>query len=153
MANTVAKVGAGITVVVTVAMALLLPPPKESSKTVDYQQRCALALAFHTTYVPIAARKAGLPSMFFANGEAERPKWVALEYAKQGIGIADSLHTRKLAMDKHLFINGVYAERTSQHTFSGIIWEAIGPSFGLTTRWGGRFTRQDGNHYECVPKE
>lgn len=152
MENKVAKIGGGITIVVAIVTAVLLPPPRESSKLVDYQVRCSLAQAFHTSYVPIAAKQAGLPSMYFVIAEAERPKWVAVIYAERGLGIVDSLHTQKLAQDKNLYIAGKYATRTSDHTLSGIVWEAIGPSFGVNTRWGGRFKRQDGNHYECVPE-
>ena len=149
MTNTLTKIGGSITIVVAVATAVLLPTPRESSAAVELQQKCALAQAFHTSYVPVAAKKAGYPSMFFTIGEAERPAWVAADYAKRGIGIADSLHTKKLAQDKNLFIAGKYTSRSSEHLLSGIIWEAIGPSFGITTRWGGRFKKPDGNHYEC----
>jgi hypothetical protein len=74
-------------------------------------------------------------------GEAWRPTWVALEYVKQHLGIANSFHTRRLAVDLNLFRNGVYLTRTEDYLEAGIAWEKLGGT------WGGRFKRADGNHF------
>jgi hypothetical protein len=138
---------AGVISVVT------LPNPNLTSEAVEYQQKCALAQAYHTLYLPVVAKSFGY-DMQFAIGEAERPSWVAKIYANKGIGSSDSLHIRKLAQDKHLFIDGKYTSKTSDHTLAGVFWESreLREKFKVNTRWGGRFKRQDGNHYECVPE-
>lgn len=60
-----------------------------------------------------------------------------------GGGIRDSAHTRRLALDLNLFINGVYQTTTTAHEPLGAYWESLHP----LCRWGGRFTSPDGNHY------
>ena len=52
-----------------------------------------------------------------------------------------SLHNVGLAQDMNLYKNGVWLQRTEDHTFSGEHWESLNP----LCRWGGRF--KDGNHY------
>ncbi len=54
-------------------------------------------------------------------------------------GFSKSLHTKRLAVDWNLFIDGVYQTTTAAHKPIGEFWESIGGS------WGGRFN--DGNHY------
>lgn len=75
-------------------------------------------------------------------GEAERPKAQAALNAKSGKGIANSLHTVRLAIDLHLFRDGVYLDSTEAHRPMGEFWESIGGA------WGGRFG--DGNHYSLA---
>lgn len=75
-------------------------------------------------------------------GEALRPKWVAERYAKQGKGIVNSQHCKKLALDINLFQGGKYLKTTATHEVFGKIWESLHPN----NRWGGRWN--DGNHYE-----
>jgi hypothetical protein len=72
-------------------------------------------------------------------GEVERPAWVARVYHDQGKGTLNSLHTKRLAADLHLFINGTYQTELASHKKLGEEWERRGGS------WGGRFG--DGNHY------
>lgn len=55
--------------------------------------------------------------------------------------IEDSFHYKRLAIDLNLFRNGIYLTKTEDHMPLGVFWEAIGGS------WGGRFSREDGNHY------
>lgn len=76
-------------------------------------------------------------------GEAHRPGWLAKQYAKLGIGIENSRHTDRLAIDFNLFINGVYQTKTEAYLPLGQFWESLGG------RWGGRFKRKDGNHFEA----
>lgn len=146
MAN-VKSLGVGITILVVAAGYVLLPDPTEHSKLVDYQIRCTQAQAFHDSYLPVAAKKAGLGSMYTTDGEAWRPDVTAKYYAAVGKGIKNSLHTNRLARDKNLYINGVYQTTTPSHAFSGLLWETIAPAFGVIGVWGGRF--RDGNHYSC----
>lgn len=70
-----------------------------------------------------------------------RPPEVAAYYASLGIGIRNSLHTLKLAVDLNLFKDGVWLSDTKDHEPIGVFWEGLHP----LCRWGGRFG--DGNHY------
>lgn len=72
-------------------------------------------------------------------GEAYRTPEQAALNAKSGKGIANSLHTIRLAVDFNLFKDGKFLENSEQHKPLGEYWESIGGS------WGGRFG--DGNHY------
>lgn len=75
-------------------------------------------------------------------GEAYRTPEQAKLNAKSGAGIANSLHTQRLAVDFNLFINGQYQTQTEAYTPLGKYWESLGGS------WGGRFkSRPDGNHF------
>lgn len=76
-------------------------------------------------------------------GEAYRTPEQAALNAKKGIGIAKSLHCKRLAVDLNLFKDGVYLSDTESHRPFGEWWEALDPM----NRWGGRF--KDGNHYEA----
>lgn len=71
--------------------------------------------------------------------EAYRSPLQAKENAAKGIGISNSLHTQRLAVDFNLFKDGVWLTRTEDHEQMGEYWESIGGT------WGGRF--HDGNHY------
>lgn len=74
-------------------------------------------------------------------GEAYRTPEQAALNAKKGIGIKNSLHTIRLAVDFNLFKDGKFLSNTSDHELLGQYWESLHP----LTRWGGRFG--DGNHY------
>lgn len=83
-------------------------------------------------------------------GEAWRSSEVAAFQtrinAEKGIGIAASLHTKRLALDLNLFHNGKYLAASNDYTALGKWWEA--QSTGqIQCRWGGRFRRADGNHF------
>jgi hypothetical protein len=80
-------------------------------------------------------------------GEAYRTPEQAALNAKKGTGIAASLHTNRLAIDLNLFRNGKYLTDTESHRPLGEYWESLRPE----NRWGGRFTKPDGNHYERRP--
>jgi len=76
-------------------------------------------------------------------GETYRtPEQAALNAAK-GIGIANSLHCDRLAIDLLLFKDGVWLQRSEQYVDLGVWWKA---QHGLA-RWGGDFSRPDGNHF------
>mgnify|MGYP000974721963 CR=1 FL=1 len=75
-------------------------------------------------------------------GEAYRTPAQAALNAKNGTGIANSLHTQRLAVDFNLFIGGEYKTRTEDYAALGEYWESIGGA------WGGRFkSNPDGNHF------
>lgn len=74
-------------------------------------------------------------------GEGYRSKEEAARLAKLGVGIPNSLHGKRLAIDFNLFINGKYQTTTKAHQPLGEFWELLHP----LCRWGGRFG--DGNHY------
>ncbi|CAI1862491.1 MULTISPECIES: M15 family metallopeptidase [Serratia] len=74
-------------------------------------------------------------------GEAYRTPEQAKLNAQSGKGIANSLHTQRLAVDFNLFINGQYQTDSAAYLELGKFWESIGGS------WGGRFSRPDGNHF------
>lgn len=77
-------------------------------------------------------------------GEAYRTPEQARRNEQMGIGISNSLHTQKLAIDLNLFVGGKYTSRNQDYEPLGEFWE------GLSTGeyeccWGGRFG--DGNHF------
>jgi hypothetical protein len=74
-------------------------------------------------------------------GEAYRPPELAAINAAKGIGISNSLHTKRLAIDLNLFINGFFQTTTEAYRPLGEKWEAMGGT------WGGRFSHPDGNHF------
>jgi hypothetical protein len=75
-------------------------------------------------------------------GEAYRTPEQAALNAKKGTGIANSLHSDRLAVDFNLFKDGHYLTSTESHRKLGEYWESIGGT------WGGRFG--DGNHYSLA---
>jgi hypothetical protein len=74
-------------------------------------------------------------------GEAYRTPEQAALNAANGTGIANSLHTQRLAIDFNLFKDGKYLASTAAHRPLGEWWEQQHE----LCRWGGRF--KDGNHY------
>lgn len=74
-------------------------------------------------------------------GEAYRTPEQAALNAQSGAGIANSLHTKRLAIDLNLFIDGVYQTQSEAYRPLGEKWESMGGA------WGGRFSRPDGNHF------
>lgn len=78
-------------------------------------------------------------------GEAYRTPEQAKLNAKSGAGIANSLHTQRLAVDFNLFVNGEYKTKTEDYLPLGEYWESLGGA------WGGRFkSRPDGNHFSLA---
>jgi hypothetical protein len=76
-------------------------------------------------------------------GEVLRTSAQAAANAASGAGISNSLHLLKLAVDFNLFIDGVYQTDSSAYKPLGEYWEALHP----LCRWGGRFSKPDGNHF------
>lgn len=82
-------------------------------------------------------------------GDAYRTPTQAAANASAGIGIKASNHTRRLAVDLNLFINGEYRTGTEDYLPLGEYWESLSTP-ELTCCWGGRFrTRPDGNHFSA----
>ena len=76
-------------------------------------------------------------------GETLRTQATAIQNAARGKGIVNSLHLIKLAVDFNLFKDGVYLTNSADHKPLGDYWKTLDP----LCRWGGDFSRQDGNHY------
>jgi len=96
--------------------------------------------ARHVALLILQAEKMGYEVTF---GEAWRTPEQAARNAASGSGIANSLHTERLAIDLNLFKNGHWLSSTEAHRPLGEWWEKQ----HSLARWGGRFTRPDGNHY------
>lgn len=79
-------------------------------------------------------------------GEAWRPPETAKLYAQPGgvVGIKNSLHTERLAMDLNLFMDGRFLTKTEEYEEAGMIWENFSTD-RYKCVWGGHF--QDGNHF------
>lgn len=76
-------------------------------------------------------------------GEAVRTQAQATANSKAGIGLANSLHLIRLAVDFNLFIAGVYQRDSEAYRALGAFWKSLHP----LCRWGGDFSRPDGNHF------
>lgn len=81
-------------------------------------------------------------------GEVMRTPEQAEIYAKEGKGIKDSLHCKKLAVDLFLFnSNGKYLTEFKQYEPLGQYWESLDPK----NRWGGFFrSKYGGSRVDCV---
>lgn len=80
-------------------------------------------------------------------GDAYRSPEQAKINAQKGSGIANSLHTQRLAIDLNLFIDGVYQASSEAYKPLGDYWKSLDPG----CCWGGDFTtRADGNHFSIT---
>lgn len=83
-------------------------------------------------------------NLYCTFGEAYRTQQQALIYAKQGIGIQDSLHCKRLAIDLNLFSqDGNYLTHFADYEPLGMYWESLNPGIN---RWGGYFVSKYGGH-------
>jgi hypothetical protein len=77
-------------------------------------------------------------------GEAYRTPEQAALNAKKGSGIANSLHTVRLAVDLNLFKDGLYQTSSEAYKPLGDYWKSLHPD----CCFGGDFKpRADGNHF------
>lgn len=76
--------------------------------------------------------------------EAYRTPEQAALNAKKGTGIANSLHTQRLAIDLNLFKGNRFLVLSEDYRPLGEWWEAQSTP-DLECCWGGRF--RDGNHF------
>lgn len=121
----------------------MLGSPVTDPRLSLYQMRCAQAISYFITQIPIE-----VPGAQVTFGEAHRPSWVAAEYARRGLGISTSLHTQRLAIDLMLFKNGVYQTDSAAYRQLADLWLTVGPAFGITPAAGIYFN--DGNHFSCA---
>lgn len=78
-------------------------------------------------------------------GEVYRTEEQAKINQKKGIGILDSLHRDRLAIDLNLFSpTGVYLTDSRYYEPFGLWWESIHPQ----NQWGGKWKIKDGNHFQ-----
>lgn len=80
-------------------------------------------------------------------GETYRTPEQAILNAKKGIGVKNSVHTERLAVDFNLFKDGRYLAHTEEHRPLGEFWKSLHHD----NRWGGDFKNPDGNHYSHSP--
>lgn len=76
--------------------------------------------------------------------EAYRPEFTAQKYKELGIGIENSLHTVRLAIDVCLFKNGKYLSRSEDYKELGEWWESQSTQ-DYTLHAG--YHWKDGNHF------
>ena len=81
-------------------------------------------------------------------GEVWRPPEMAQIYAKEGKGIVDSQHTKRLAVDLNLFdLNDNYITDAGPYATAGKYWKSLNKA----NRWGGDFKHLvDLNHFEMM---
>ena len=77
-------------------------------------------------------------------GDAYRSPEMAAIYAKQGKGIKNSLHCRRLAIDLMLWKGNKYLQKIEDYKPLGEHWEAMSTP-DAQCFWGGRFG--DGVHF------
>lgn len=77
-------------------------------------------------------------------GDAYRSPEEASRFANLGVGITNSLHTVRLAIDLNLFKEGKYLTYTAAYSPLGEWWEKQSTE-AYTCCWGGHF--KDGNHF------
>lgn len=76
-------------------------------------------------------------------GEVIRSPEQAALNQKLGKGISNSLHLLGLAADLNLYKETRFLGSSDDHAALGAYWKTLHP----LCRWGGDFTRPDGNHY------
>lgn len=78
--------------------------------------------------------------------DAYRSPEMAALYAKEGKGIPNSQHCKRLAVDLNLFDRDGNFLQTDNNAYEkfGCFWESL----DAYNRWGGHFERRDENHYE-----
>lgn len=81
-------------------------------------------------------------------GELYRPKEMAEIYAERGIGIKNSLHCLKLAIDLNFFINGEFITNSDHPLIKdlGVYWTSLHE----LCNWGGYFRNRDGGHFSIT---
>ena len=142
--NLIQKTVAGLAAIA--ASLAMLPEPTESPALKSYQARCSQAIAYFITQIPRIDNGRHQVTL----GEAHRPEWVAATYAKQGLGIAESLHTKRLAVDLMLFVDGVYQSQPEAYEPLAELWMQVAPPFGVIPAAGYFFKSRDAVHFSCA---
>lgn len=147
--NNKAKAGSIAAIIAAAALTaagiLSVPDIGDSPGLVVYQRNCALAQSYHTLFVNSYYKG----TQGFIIGESFRPQATATYYAKLGLGIENSLHTKKLAEDKFMVIGNRVTWDGADYLVAGTIWKAIGPAFKVNSTWGGDFSTKDYVHFSC----
>lgn len=99
-----------------------------------------------TYFVGLLIQEAYAKGYELTFGEAYRTPEQAKLNAQKGIGIGNSLHIDRLAIDLNLFLNGTYLDKSEDYKPLGEWWEKLDPLL----RWGGRFSCPDGNHFSLT---
>ncbi len=76
-------------------------------------------------------------------GELYRTPEQAALNAKKGSGIANSLHTKRLAIDLQLFKKQMLLTDSLDYAALGAVWKTLHP----LCRHGGDFSKPDGGHF------
>jgi hypothetical protein len=79
-------------------------------------------------------------------GEAYRTQEQAQWDATNHIGIVNSVHCERLAVDFMLFHEGIYLTDSAEYKFMGDYWKTLDP----LCRWGGDFTTVDADHFSIT---
>ena len=79
-------------------------------------------------------------------GEAYRTEQQAMIYAHEGLGIVNSLHRKRLAIDLNIFTaDNKLVQQVKDLEVFGKYWESLHSK----NRWGGNFkTRPDSDHFQ-----
>jgi hypothetical protein len=79
-------------------------------------------------------------------GEAYRTEQQAMIYAHEGLGIVNSLHRKRLAIDLNIFTaDNKLLQQVKDLEVFGKYWESLHSK----NRWGGNFkTRPDSDHFQ-----
>lgn len=84
-----------------------------------------------------------LPGTTVALDQVKRTQTEADVNKDRGTGITNSLHVLGLAVDLLLYVNGYYKADTASYAVLGAYWKSLHPD----NRWGGDFTKPDGDHF------
>lgn len=88
--------------------------------------------------------KAEVLGLELAFDEVKRSADTAALYEAQGKGVAKSAHLNGLAVDVLLYTKaGEYLTKSEDYKPLGDFWKSLHP----LCRWGGDFTKRDGNHF------
>jgi hypothetical protein len=82
-------------------------------------------------------------------GEAWRPRLTAEFYASQHMGISNSLHTHRLAIDLNLFKDGKFLVRKEDYEPLGVVWKSWSKK-EYRLCWGGDFKSPDSDHFSLA---
>lgn len=110
-------------------------------------QKKQSAFALSVALLILQADKLGYEVTFGeAFRSAEQSSFQTKINAEKGIGISNSLHTMRLAIDLMLFKNGKFLTDAEDYLALGEWWEKLHPS----CRWGGRFKLKDAIHFSFI---
>lgn len=79
-------------------------------------------------------------------GETWRTPEQAKYNQEHGLGISNSLHLQRLAIDINLFKNGKLLDRKEDYAVLGNFWKGL----DTENRWGGDFKKSDPYHFSIT---